>query len=169
MHPENALSLLVGTWSLLNISSTQNGVPNLDPGLGPHPTGLVHYHPDGYMAAVLASTTPQDRPKNLTWQDRAPRADADWARVGKHSIAYTGPYRLNASVPVVATERGVEGQVVHGPLDVATLPSFMGTFQPRDFELVFCGGNRTGGEGTLLQLHSDLGKGTKMSLWWEKV
>ncbi|KAH7028278.1 Lipocalin-like domain-containing protein [Macrophomina phaseolina] len=169
MHPESVLSLFVGAWSLLNISSTQNGIPNVDPGFGPHPVGLILYHLDQYMSAALASTTPEDRPQNLTWPYRPAQGDADWALVGKHSIAYMGPFRLNESVPVVETEGGVEGQVVHGPLEVASLPSFMGTYQRRDFSLLFHEGGRRGGEGTLLNLKADLGGGARMSLWWEKI
>lgn len=148
--------------------STQNGIPNVDPGFGPHPVGLILYHPDYYMSAALASTTPEDRPQNLTWPYRPSQGDADWALVGKHSIAYMGPFRLNESFPVVRTEDRVEGQIIHGPLEVASLPSFTGTYQRRDFTLHFCGGRR-GRNSTLLNLKSDLGRGTRMSLWWKKV
>lgn len=114
------------------------------------------------MSAALASTDPADRPKNLTWPFRPQQGDRDWALVGKHAIAYMGPFRLNESVPLVETEgAGVKGEVVHGPLEMATLPGFVGTYQRRAFEV------SDGGE--LLHLHSDLGNGTRLGLWWEKV
>lgn len=144
--------------------STQNGIPYVDPGYGPHPVGLVHYHPDNYMSATVASTTPEDRPQNLTWPYRAAQGDANWALVGKHMIAYTGPFHLNESVPVIETDGGVEGQVVHGPLEVASLPSFVGSYQRREFSLLFQGAN-----ATFLNLQGDLGQGTRQSLWWEKI
>lgn len=149
---------------------TQNGTPILDPGYGANPVGLILYHPTHYMSATLASTTPEDRPADLAWPFRAGQSDADWALVGKHSLAYAGPFSFNESVPVEAVAGGVTGQVVHGPLEVATLPSHVGSAQRRDFSLVFGEGGREGkGVGALLNLRADNGGGIAVSLWWERV
>ncbi|EKG11018.1 hypothetical protein MPH_12021 [Macrophomina phaseolina MS6] len=122
------------------------------------------------MSATLASTTPEDRPQNLTWPYREGQSDADWALVGKHSLAYAGPFSFNESVPVKEVDGGLEGQVIHGPLEVASLPSFVGSEQPRDFSLVWGdGGKLGGGVGALLNLKADNGGGIRVSLWWKRV
>jgi hypothetical protein len=101
------------------------------------------------MSATITATEPSLRPANLTFPFSPTDSDAEWALVGKHSIGYAGPFRVNPDV-----ESSVhEGQLFHGPLVVANVPSWVGSEQRRNFSVV-----REEGE-TWLRIGSERGEG----------
>lgn len=110
------------------------------------------------MSATITATEPQLRP-NLTFPFQATDSDADWALVGKHSIGYAGPFRVNEALPANKTS----GQVLHGPLTVANVPTWVGTEQRRNYTVV-----RENGE-TLLRIGSERGGGYRGVLWWKRI
>lgn len=82
-------------------------------------------------------------------------------------MAYTGRFRFDGSVQVqdVNGDSALEGRIVHGPLDVATMPALEGMELRRDFTLLL--GNE--GKATLLNLRGDESRGSSVNWWWERV
>lgn len=110
------------------------------------------------MSATITATEPAFRP-NLTFPYQPNDTDADWAAVGRHSIGYAGPLRLSDAIP--ASESS--GQVFHGPLTVANVPTWVGQSHRRNYTVV-----EEGGE-TFLKIGSERGGGFTGVLWWKRV
>ncbi|KAH6643026.1 Lipocalin-like domain-containing protein [Boeremia exigua] len=158
VKPQDIINSLAGTYALVNTSSTQNNIPIPDAAYGTAPVGLLTYTRAGYMSATITATEPQLRP-NLTFPFQPADAEADWALVGKHSIGYAGPFRVNTALPASKTE----GQVFHGPLTVANVPTWVGTEQRRNYTVVVEGGE------TYLRIGSERGGGFRGVLWWRRI
>ncbi|KAF3002434.1 hypothetical protein E8E13_004160 [Curvularia kusanoi] len=129
--PQDIINALSGIYTLLNTSSTLNNVPIPDDAYGKAPVGLLTYTRSGYMSATITATEPAFRP-NLTFPYQVTDSDADWALVGKHSIGYAGPFRVNEALPASKTE----GQIFHGPLTVANVPTWQGQEHRRNYTVV---------------------------------
>ncbi|KAJ9661425.1 hypothetical protein H2198_001993 [Neophaeococcomyces mojaviensis] len=157
MVTTHTLNLFVGAFTLLNITRTQNGNPIADVTYGEVPAGTIMYTPTGYMSAVLTATDPSLRPLDLTLPAQSNQTDAEWAKVGEHTLGYSGPFYFNDTV----STDDFHGQIIHGPLIAATLPSFVGSLQHRDF--VFTE------NGNYLNLIGNLGDGVVDSLWWKRL
>ncbi|KAF2441568.1 hypothetical protein P171DRAFT_340237, partial [Karstenula rhodostoma CBS 690.94] len=155
---QDIINALAGTYTLVNTSSTLNNVPVPDATYGEAPVGILTYSKSGYVSATISATEPAFRP-NVAFPYQDSDLDSDWALVGKHTIGYAGPFRVNEALPANKTH----GQVFHGPLVVANVPTLMGKEQKRNYTVV-----RKGGE-TLLRIGSDRGGGYKGVLWWKKV
>ena len=125
----DVINFLAGTYLLLNTSSTLNGVPIEDEAYGANPVGIITYSRSGFMSATLASTDPEDRPANLTFPPQAGQSDESWAIVAKHTLAYAGPFEVSDRIPATTTS----GQIFHGPLTVANVPSWIGARQERNY------------------------------------
>lgn len=113
--------------------STRNGLSCPDPSVGDNPVGTLFYTPSGYVSANLASADPALRP-NLTYPDPANDTSniPEWALVGKHTIAYAGPFTV---IKARRNRHVWEGQLMHGPFIVANQPSWMGIKVYRNFTL----------------------------------
>lgn len=74
-------------------------------------------------------------------------------------LCYAGPLSVSDTIPANTTS----GQVIHGPLDVATIPAWVGTSQARNYT-VFEDPNGD----TLLRITSPRPTGTA-NLWWRKL
>ncbi|CAN9374730.1 unnamed protein product [Alternaria alternata] len=139
------LNALAGTYSLVNTSSTLNGVSIPDLPYGEAPVGLLIYTATGFMSATITATEPEFRP-NLTFPYQANDTDADWARVGKHQHW---------------------GQIFHGPLTVANVPTWVGQNHRRNYTVV-----EVEEEGTIvkyLRIGSERGGGYRGVLWWKRL
>ncbi|KAJ4988161.1 hypothetical protein SVAN01_06413 [Stagonosporopsis vannaccii] len=158
VKPQDIINALAGTYSLVNTSSTLNNVPIPDAAYGAAPVGLLTYTRSGYMSATITATEGALRP-NLTFPFQAGDLDADWALVGKHSIGYAGPFRVNTAL---AASREA-GQVFHGPLTVANVPTWVGTEQRRNYTVV------KQGRETWLRIGSERGGGYRGVLWWKRL
>ncbi|KAG9205514.1 hypothetical protein G6514_008156 [Epicoccum nigrum] len=156
---KDIIAALAGTYTLVNTSSTLNNLPIPDLAYGDHPVGLLTYTPTGYMSATITASEPSLRPSNLTFPFQPTDSDADWALVGKHSIGYAGPWRVNEELPHSKTS----GQIFHGPLTVANVPSWVGNEHRRNYTVV-----REGGD-TWLRIGSERGGGYRGVLWWRRV
>ena len=156
------LKALSGTYSLVNTSSSRNGEPIPDLPYGKAPVGLLIYTESGFMSATITATEPEFRP-NLTFPYQPNDSDADWALVGKHSIGYAGPYSVNEELPATETE----GQIFHGPLTVANVPTWEGQKGKRNYTIVEVEEN--GEEVKYLKIGSERGNGYRGILWWKKV
>lgn len=133
-------------------------MPIPDAAYGDAPVGILTYSKSGYMSATITATEPGLRP-NLTFPFQVTDSDADWALVGKHSIGYAGPFRVNEALPANKTN----GQVFHGPLVVANVPTWVGTEQKRNYTVV------KEGKDTFLKIGSERGGGYRGVLWWKRV
>ncbi|RMZ67445.1 Lipocalin-like domain-containing protein [Pyrenophora seminiperda CCB06] len=156
------LAALAGTYSLLNTSSTLNNVPIPESTYGQHPVGLLIYTAAGFMSATITATEPALRP-SVSFPYKANETDAEWALVGKHSIGYAGPLSINTAFPANETN----GQVFHGPLTVANVPTLAGERQPRNYTIV-----ERMEEGKVvkyLRIGSERGDGHRGLLWWKKM
>jgi hypothetical protein len=111
------------------------------------------------MSATITATEPSFRPPQLTFPFSPNDTDADWALVGKHSIGYAGPLRLSDAIPANETH----GQVFHGPLQVANVPSWVGQSHRRNYTIT-----EEGGE-TFLTIGSERGGGFTGVLVWKLV
>jgi hypothetical protein len=110
------------------------------------------------MSATITATEPYLRP-NLTFPFQTSDLDSDWALVGKHSIGYAGPFRVNTALPANKTS----GQIFHGPLTVANVPTWVNTEQRRNYTVVEEGGSK------YLRIGSERGGGYRGVLWWKRV
>lgn len=135
-----------------------NGNPIPDEAYGAAPVGLLIYTASGWMSATITATEPEFRP-NLTFPYQPNDTDADWAAVGRHSIGYAGPLRLSDAIPANETN----GQVFHGPLTVANVPTWVGANHRRNYTIVEEGGEK------YLKIGSERGGGYTGTLWWKKV
>ncbi|KAJ0382526.1 hypothetical protein COL922a_012383 [Colletotrichum nupharicola] len=151
------IAVLAGTYTLLNTSATSNGVPVEDRVYGSNPVGILTYSKSGYVTATITSTDPEDRPANLTFPYEDSQTDADWAQVGRHSIGYAGVMRISDAFPVTLTT----GQVIHGPLTVANIPSMVGTEARRNYTLFE--------DGKVLLIASQRDGGNRGELWWRRL
>jgi hypothetical protein len=86
--------------------------------------------------------------------------DSDWALVGKHGVAYAGPYSINTAYPANETT----GAIFHGPLIVANVPSWVGDEQPRNYTIF-----KQPDGSTLLRIDSRRDGGNEGVLWWRKL
>ncbi|KAF2033076.1 hypothetical protein EK21DRAFT_59186 [Setomelanomma holmii] len=152
------IKTFAGTYSLVNTSSALNGSPIPDEAYGEALVGFLIYTATGWISATITATEPEFRP-NLTFPYKANDTDSDWAAVGKHSIGYAGPLRINTALPYNETN----GQVFHGPLTVANVPTWQGASQPRNYTII-----EEGGE-TYLKIGSNRGGGYTGTLLWKKV
>ncbi|CAI6333183.1 unnamed protein product [Periconia digitata] len=159
VNPTDIFAALAGTYTLLNTSSTLNGTAVPDLAYGEAPIGLITYTAAGYMSATLAATEPDLRPANLTFPFQASDPDSLWALVGKHSLAYAGPFRVSDAIPANETH----GQIFHGPLVVANVPAWVGSSQRRNYSVIDEGGER------YLRIESRRDAGNEGVLWWRKV
>ncbi|KAI8933868.1 hypothetical protein NX059_009566 [Plenodomus lindquistii] len=153
---------IAGTYTLLNTSSTANFIPVPDRAYGTAPVGILIYTATGFMSATITATEPELRP-NLTFPFNFNDTDADWALVGKHSIGYAGPLRINAALPANETS----GQVFHGPLTVANVPTWQGDSQPRNYTVI--DQEEEGEMVRYLRIGSDRGNGNRGVLWWKRI
>jgi len=120
--------------------------------------GLVTYSANGYVSANFVSTIPEQRPLNLIANDVKNCSDYEWSLIGKYATAYMGPISINTSLPATETQ----GQVLHGPLFVANLPSLMGKTLVRNYLVL-----KRDGE-TYLRL-SFAGASTKADVLWKRI
>lgn len=74
------------------------------------------------------STTPSHRPENLIYPPQADDTDVDWAKVGRHTLTYAGPFS-------VQIKDETHGLLHHGPLVYAGIPSWVGSDQKRNYTL----------------------------------
>lgn len=156
------LRALAGTYTLLNTSSTANNLPVPDRAYGQNPVGMLIYTANGFMSATITATEPELRP-NLTFPYNLNDTDADWALVGKHGVGYAGPLRVNPDLPANETQ----GQVFHGPLTVANVPTWQGANQPRNYTVL--DRQEEGRMVRYLRIGSDRGNGNRGVLWWRKL
>ena len=109
------------------------------------------------MSVNMASTQPVWRPAHLHWPPGETDADADWALVGKHAMAYAGTWAINSSFPATETE----GHIIHGPF-VASVPRMAGSVQYREYFM-----HRRGGEA-YLKIRVQAGD-LRSEIWWRRV
>ncbi|KAK1977802.1 Lipocalin-like domain-containing protein [Colletotrichum cereale] len=157
MQPSEIIAILAGTYTLLNTSATRDGVPVDDLTYGSAPVGILTYSKTGFMSATLTSTNPDHRPASLTFPFEESQSDAEWALVGKHSIGYAGPFSISGDVLASATN----GQVFHGPLTVANIPSMVAAVHRRNYT--------TFENGTLLRITSQRDGSNRGELWWKRL
>lgn len=98
--------------------------------------GLITYTADGYMAATLATSDPDLLPKNVTSPPQTGQTDQDWALVGRHTLSYAGHWSINETFPSDKNS----GQILHGPLTVANIPSWIGVIQRRNYVIIYNSG-----------------------------
>jgi len=117
--PAPTASQLVGTWKLVSIEDTsQDGTVHPSTQFGPHPHGFLMYEADGHMCATIVNG---DRP---AWKDTHKPTDAEKIAYYDTLIAYCGTFRLDSATSTVT----------HYP-EIAWLPSYVGSAQPRPFRL----------------------------------
>lgn len=151
------LELFLGAWGLINKTRTSDGVEVYNESYGNNPSGVIMYTPSGYMSALLTTTDPEDRPQGLTLPAQDDQTDHDWANIGRHTLAYSGPFFFNDALTVNESA----GQIVHGPIRTTTLPRFVGSLQRRNFTFH--------DEGQTMRLVGDLGNGIVDTLYWGKL
>ena len=85
---------LVGAWELVEYKATLPDDPsNVFHPMGANAHGIIMYTPDGYMSAQL-QTPGVPEPKGSSIGSHA-GSDAEWAKVGKNYVAYTGRFFLD--------------------------------------------------------------------------
>ena len=108
----------------------------------------------------MTSTDPATRPEHLRWPPSANDSDADWALIGRSVLSYTTPFHINEDLP--ASE--VHGQIMHGPIEIASAPYLVGTVLIRNYTAM----RRDGEEYLMLQALSD-NKDSKSDILWRRI
>lgn len=135
--------------------SYQDGVPIIIPHWGTGVDGVISYSKSGWVVCTMATNDPALVPQNLTYPPVDGQQEAEWAMIGKSTLAYSGRY---AVFPTTHSA----GRVEHGPLVTASVPNLLGTTMNRNYTLV------RGGEGDFVQL--EFGAGSVQSvLWWKRL
>jgi hypothetical protein len=101
----------VGTWRLVSFEREYQSGTERDYPMGKTATGYIHFLPEGRIAVVI---TGEGR--------KAPATDQDRAGLYNSLVAYTGKYR-------------VEGDKWITTVDVSANPAWVGTQQPRWFQV----------------------------------
>ncbi|KAI1450089.1 hypothetical protein F5Y02DRAFT_172250 [Annulohypoxylon stygium] len=131
--PKDVIKALTGSWLYLNVTTYyDNGTiaHSEEATLGKNPVGMLTYQPT-WMSATFMSARPEDRPPSLdTNLPSLPGPDDEWALIGKHTMAYAGPWHVSQT-----TEDKEVGQLTHGPTWVAWLPSWVGRTLVKDYKL----------------------------------
>lgn len=122
--------------------------------------GLITYTPEGFMAATLATNDPDLLPKNVTSPPQAGQTDEDWALVGRHTLSYAGHWSINETFPSDKNS----GQILHGPLTVANIPTWIGMTQRRTYNVIY---NR--GKIAFLKFILTGNNGIRIEILWEKL
>ncbi|KAF2667546.1 hypothetical protein BT63DRAFT_415100 [Microthyrium microscopicum] len=91
------LHCLCGYWAPLNITAVNSDGSDASIWPGHYPSGMVQYTPDGYYSVIAApnDTDSTLRPKGLVQGVPPIGDDANWATVGKYSMAKAGTYSLS--------------------------------------------------------------------------
>lgn len=134
-----------------------NGVSVTDPALGDNPVGVLMYSPEGFMSANLNANDTAERPASLAFPFAPNDSVSDWALVGEHALTYAGPFHIGDTVPAT----NLSGQIIHGPLTTALVPSFVGGNQVRDYTFF--------DDFTVLNLKAAFTEGFQYSLTWARV
>ncbi|KAK0657881.1 hypothetical protein B0T16DRAFT_363164 [Cercophora newfieldiana] len=159
MKTDHIIKAFVGTWSLTN--TTYWKLDNLtEPSNVRFQRGLIVYTPNGYVSANFASSNSSERPTNLVAGALDNGTDAEWALIGKHALAYIGPFTINTSVPATVKK----GKILHGPLVAANLPSLEGTVLGREY-LIY---ERDGSQWLNLSFANAAGT-TRGDVLWKRV
>ncbi|KAI1138603.1 Lipocalin-like domain-containing protein [Hypoxylon sp. FL0543] len=133
VKPEDVIKAITGTWLYLNVTSYfDNGTisHHEDAGLGRFPVGILTYNANGWMSANFMSSRPEDRPPNIDIETQDVGTDAEWALIGKHTLAYAGPWYVSET-----TEEVDVGQITHGPTKVAWVPTWVGKEFQKNYTL----------------------------------
>lgn len=126
-----------------------------------YPSGTATYTESGYLSVIITAdeTTEADvRPKDLFLPANPKDSDERWALVGKHSLAFSGPFTLDVHH---AYENNWSGVLNSGPFIAATLPSSVGASGSSNYSFHK--------EGRTLRLLIDLGGGAIRDAWFKKL
>jgi len=82
----------------------------------------------------MSATDPEVRPLSVGWPPKTNDSTSDWALVGRNSFSYAGRFGVKPG------SSKTQGQVVHGPMEVASVPSFAGTTETRNYTVEKRGG-----------------------------
>ena len=141
------------------IQSVRNGIPEYNHVWGNSMTGILQYSASGQMAAVLTSTDPELRPRNLSVPFPADEPNSpEWALVGKHALGYAGPFT------VAEGSTKTSGTLLHGPLTVANVPSMEGIMVTRNYTMFW--NSKADGGADLMRLV--LGTSLQHIIWWRR-
>lgn len=151
--PPKTADLFIGTWILLDQTTTNNGEVIANAGLSANVSGTLIFEQGGYCSAILTAAAPATpRPTQLSVLDYDDSSrDAEWALVGKQCLAYSGPWAVDEE----------REELVNGPVMVANVPAFVGTLQRRKFTF--------SDDGKHMRLEASLGDGHYTKLNWEKA
>ena len=84
----------------------------------------------------------------------------------RHTLAYAGPWKVSPDIPASETS----GQLIHGPLWVANVPSWTGSEQRRNYSVFTSSFDDGYPHGTkLLRIQSRRDNGNEGVLWWRRV
>jgi len=140
---------------------TNNSVPFTQPNsaTGEFPAGVISYSPTSHVSAILISTTPSHRPLNIVWPGNLTQeTEHDWALIGAHTLSYSGP------ITFTRIDKGAtSGEINHGALTVANVPSLIGTTLTRNYTIFKEGGER------FLSLAFSSRPGFRAELLWKKL
>lgn len=83
------------------------------------------------MSANFMSSIAENRPANIDTQTLDEGTDAEWALIGKHTLAYAGPWYVSETTDEVEV-----GQITHGPTEVAWVPTWVGKELQKNYTLL---------------------------------
>ncbi|KAK4441982.1 Lipocalin-like domain-containing protein [Podospora aff. communis PSN243] len=159
VKPSDIINALAGTYALVNNTvynlTTNTQIPS---SWGDSPSGLLTYTKYSYMSAVMSATVPAWRPTDIRWPPKDADPARSWELVGRHSLSYAGTFALNTSVANTKTE----GQLLHGPIQTASVPVMINETQARYYTVV------ERGKEVFLNVWLE-SQGLRSEIWWRRV
>lgn len=116
---------------------------------------MISYTPNGWVSTVMGTSDPTLQPQNLTYPPQAGQSDAAWAKIGRGSYSYSGPYTINVTSKTT-------GAISHGPLVASSVPTSIGHTLNRNYTLVEIDG--------VTYIELSFGPENAVSvIWWKQV
>ncbi|KAF1995066.1 hypothetical protein P154DRAFT_581202 [Amniculicola lignicola CBS 123094] len=144
------MSLIAGAWTLINSTGDINNQYPED--------ARLFYTRTGYVSAHILQTNPAWRPPHLDINKPDIGSDADWALLGKHNLAYSGPFDMT----VLNGSEYDDGILTHH-LDVANVPSLVGRRFVRNFTVM------DGGKVLRLRRENATAPGVPVVIFWSRL
>ncbi|CBX99056.1 hypothetical protein LEMA_P082950.1 [Plenodomus lingam JN3] len=152
--PYDVAAAIGGAWLLLNNTlSHLNGTLKPPGDITYYPRGQLLYHASGHMSATIVA------PAALNASDPDPDSplDAPFAYIARRSLYYAG------ELSVWPGSNGSVGTLTHGPLVVASRPSWLGVVQRRNYVIL----RRGMGDRDVLHLWARDEEGDVVAdIWW---
>ncbi|KAK4221706.1 hypothetical protein QBC38DRAFT_117841 [Podospora fimiseda] len=152
---KNNFKVIAGTYALHNYTMIRDGIPGLVKHWGTGIDGVITYSPTGFVTTTMRTNDESLLPVNLAYPPQDGQVDSDWAKIGRGTLAYAGPYSINVTSKTT-------GSIAHGPLIAGSIPGMTGHVLVRNYSIVEIEGE------TFVELSFATGQSANI-IWWRRL